>query len=85
MSCITFYSMIPSCNLMVFNSGDWHISILAVSLICSLGSPLLHSSPVAVFLNSGHLCIWIFNSTVPVDVVRKSYVNCLFDSGILLQ
>ena len=70
---------------MVFNSCDWHISILAVSLICSLGGPLLHGSPVAVF-NRGNQCIWIFNSTVPVDVVRvKSYVNCLFDPASVVM
>ena len=64
-----------------FNSSDWCISILAVhSVICSLGSPLLHGSPVVVFLGRGHPRFWNFYSTIAVDVVRvKSYVNSLFD------
>ena len=71
---------------MVFTSCDRCISILAVSLICSLGGPLSHGSPVAVFFfffflaDRGHPCFWNFNSTVPIDVTSvKSYVNCLFD------
>ena len=57
------------------------ISILAVhSVICSLGGPLSHGSPVVVFFDRGHPRFWNFYSTIPVDVVRvKSYVNCLFD------
>ena len=71
---------------MVFNSCDWRISILKVSMICSLGNPLSHGSPVAVFLILGHSCIWNFNFTVPVDVVRvKSYVNCLFDPASVVM
>ena len=64
-----------------FNSSDWCISILADhSVICSLGGPLLHGSPVVVFFDRGHPCFWNFYSTIPVDVVRvKSCVNCLFD------
>ena len=64
-----------------FNSSDWCISILAVhSVICSLGGPLSHGSPVVVFFDRGHPRFWNFYSTIPVDVVRvKSYVNCLFD------
>ena len=61
------------------NSSDWCILILADhSVICSLGSLLLHDSPVVVFFfNRGHPC---FYSTIPVDVVRvNSYMNCLFD------
>ena len=63
------------------NSCDWRISILVVSVICSLGSPLAYSSPVVVFLDRGHPCFWNFYSTVPVDVVRvTSYVvNRQFD------
>ena len=40
-----------------------------------------HGSPVVVFLEDrGHSCLWNFNFTVPIDVIRvKSYVNCLFD------
>ena len=40
-----------------------------------------HGSPVVVFLaDRGHSCLWNFNFTVPIDVIRvKSYVNCLFD------
>ena len=47
-------------------------------MICSLGGPLSHGSPVVVF--SGHPRFWNFYSSIPVDVVRvKSYKNCLFD------
>ena len=50
------------------------------SVICSLGGPLSHDSPVVVFFDRGHPHFWNFDSTIPVDVVRvKSYVNCLFD------
>ena len=64
-----------------FNSSDWYISILAVhSVICSLGGPLSHGSPVVVFFERGHPRFWNFYSTILVDVVRvKSYMNCLFD------
>ena len=60
-----------------FNLGRF----LPVSLICSLGGPLSHSSPVVVFLaDRGHPCFWNFNSTVPIDVIRvNSHVNRLFD------
>ena len=68
------------CDWLVFNSCDWRISILAVSVICSLGGPLSHGSSAVVFLDRGHTCFWNFYSTVPVDVVRvKSYVNRLLD------
>ena len=51
-------------------------------MICSLGSPLSHSSPVVVFFDRGHPRFWNFYSTIPVDVVRvKSYMNWLFDSA----
>ena len=71
---------------MVFNSCDWRISILAVSPICSLGSPLSHGSPVVVFLNRGHPCLCNFSSTVPVDVFRvKTYVNYLFDLACVVM
>ena len=65
---------------MVFTSCDRCISILAVLLICSLGGPLSHGSPVVVFLaDRGHSCLWNFNFTVPIDVIRvKSYVNYCF-------
>ena len=64
-----------------FNSSNWCISILADhSVICSLGGPLSHGSPVVVFFDRGHPRFWNFYSTIPVDVVRvKSYMNCLFD------
>ena len=42
------------CDWLVFNSCDWCISILDVSVICSLGAPLLYGSPVVVFLDRGH-------------------------------
>ena len=57
-------------------------SVLFHSVICSLGGPLSQGSPVVVFFDRGHQCIWNFYSTIPVDVVRvKSYMNCLFDSA----
>ena len=64
-----------------FNSSDWCTSILADdSVICSLGGPLSHGSPVFVFFDHGHPRFWNFYSTIPVDVARvKSYVNYLFD------
>ena len=50
-------------------------------MICSLGGPLSHSSPVVVFFDRGHPRFWNFYSTIPVDVVKvKSHTNCLFDS-----
>ena len=49
-------------------------------MICSLGGPLLHGSPVVVFLDRGHPRFWNFYSTILVDVVRvKSYMKSLFD------
>ena len=55
-------------------------SSLFHSVICSLGGPLSHGSPVVVFFDRGHPRFWNFYSTIPVDVVRvKSYMNCLFD------
>ena len=51
-------------------------------MICSLGGPLSHGSPVVVFFDRGHPRFWNFYSTIPVDVFRvKSYMNCLFDSA----
>ena len=55
-------------------------SLLFHTVICSLGGPLSHGSPVVVFFDRGHPRFWNFYSTIPVDVVRvKSYMNCLFD------
>ena len=49
-------------------------------MICSLGGPQSHGSPVVVFFDRGHPRFWNFYSSIPVDVVRvKSYMNCLFD------
>ena len=49
-------------------------------MICSLGGPLSHGSPVVVFFDHDHPRFWKFYSTIPVDVVRvKSYMNCLVD------
>ena len=49
-------------------------------MICSLGGPLSHGSPVVVFLDRGHPRFWNLYPTNPVDVVRmKSYMNSLFD------
>ena len=55
-------------------------SLLFHSVICSLGGPLSHGSPVVVFFDRGHPRFWNFYSTIPVDVVRvKPHMNCLFD------
>ena len=69
------------CDWLFFNSSDWCISILAVhSVICSLGGPLSHGSPVVVFLDRGLPRFWNFYSTIPVDAVRvNSYMICLFE------
>ena len=57
-------------------------SLLFHSVICSLGGPLSHGSPVVVFFDRGHPRFWNFYSTIPFDVVRvKSYINCFFDSA----
>ena len=49
-------------------------------IVCSLGGPLSHGSPVVVYFDHGHPRLWNFYLTIPFDVVRvKSYVNCLFD------
>ena len=54
-------------------------SLLFHSVICSLGGPLSHGSPVVVFFDRGHPR-FEFYSTIPVDFVRvKSYMNCLLD------
>ena len=56
--------------------------LLFRSVICSLGGPLSHGSPVVVFFDRGHPRFWNFYSTIPVDVVRvKSYMNYFFDSA----
>ena len=68
------------CDWLIFNSCDWRISILVISVNRSLGYPLSYGSPVVVFLDRWHPCLWNFYSTVPDDVVRvKSFVNRLFD------
>ena len=56
-------------------------SSLFHSVICSVGGPLSHGSPVVVFLTVGiHASGISILFTIPVDVVRvKSYMNCLFD------
>ena len=55
-------------------------SLLFHTVICSLGGPLSHNSPVVVFFDCGHPHFWNFYSTILVDVVRvKSYMNCLFE------
>ena len=49
-------------------------------MVCSLGGPLSHGSPVVVFFDRGHLRFRNFYLAIPVDVVRvRSYMNCLFD------
>ena len=55
-------------------------SLLFHSVICSLGGPLSHGSPVVVFFDRGHRRFRNFYLAIPVDVVRvRSYMNCLFD------
>ena len=55
-------------------------SSLFHSVICSLGGPPSHGSPVVVCFDRGHPRFWNFYCTIPVDVVGgKSYMNCLFD------
>ena len=56
-------------------------------MICSLGGPLSHGSPVAVFFDRGHPRFRNFYSTIPVDVVGvKSYMNCLYDpAGVVIK
>ena len=59
-----------------------HLILAVHSVICSLGGPLSHGSPVVVFFDRGHPRFWNFYSIIPVDVVRvSSYMNCLFDSA----
>ena len=49
-------------------------------MICSLGGPLSHGSPVVVFFDHGHTRFWNFYSTISVDDVRvKPYMNYIFD------
>ena len=60
-------------------------TLLFHSVICSLGGPLSHYSPVVVFFDRGHPRFWNFYSTIPVDAVRvKFYMNCLFDPAPVL-
>ena len=74
--------MMLSCDQFFFSTaliGAFR-SLLFHSVICSLGEPLLHGSPVVVFFDREHPRFWNFYFTIPVDVVRvKSYMNCLFD------
>ena len=80
--------MVLCCDWLFFSSSNRCISNLAVhSVICSLGSPPSHGSPVAVFFDRGHLRFWNFYSAIPVDVVRvKSYMNCLYDpAGVIIR
>ena len=55
-------------------------------MICSLGEPLLHGSPVVVFFDREHPRSWNSYFTIPVDVVRvKSYMNRLFDPARVVR
>ena len=52
------------------------------SVVCSLGGPLSHGSPIVVFFDCRHPRFWNFYSTIPVNIIRvKSYINYLFDSA----
>ena len=58
-------------------------SLLFHSVICSLGGPLSHGSPVVVFFDRGHPCFWNFYSTIPVDVIRvKSCMNKVVEQWV---
>ena len=84
--CASLLSRMLRCDWLVFSSCDWCISILAVSVCCSISGPLSYGSPVVVFLDRGHSCFPNFYSTIPVDVVRvKSYLNRLFYPVILID
>ena len=75
------------CGWLVFNSSDWCISILAVSLsdLLPRRSAVARLSCCFVFYR-GHPRFWNFYSIIPVDVVRvKSYMNCLFDPTCVLM
>ena len=65
--------MMLCCDWLFFNSSDWCISILAVHLvICSLGGPLSHGSPVVSvksYMNS------LFD---PARVVIRVTINKLY-------
>ena len=50
-------------------------SSLFHSVICSLGGPLSHGSPVVVLFDRGHPRFWNFYSTIPVDVFRVSRMS----------
>ena len=45
---VTFLSRMLRCDWLVFSNCDWCISILAVSVCCSLSGPLSQGSPVFV-------------------------------------
>ena len=60
-------------------------SLLFHSVICSLGGPLSHGSPIVVCFDRGHPHFWNFYSTIHVGVVRvKSYLNYLFDPACVV-
>ena len=59
--------------------SDWCLSILTVpARSCSLSGPLLYHSLV-VFPGRRHPRFGNFNSVVPVDVIRKSYLDSFPD------
>ena len=72
--CSAVVSCFSTAPISAFRSLLFHL------VICSLGGPLSHGSPVIVIFDCGHPRFWNFYSTIPVDVVRmKSNMNCLFD------
>lgn len=72
--------MLPCYDWLVSNGCDWPISSITVSFSRSTGgSPMLHGSPVGVFLDIERPCFWNFYSTLTVDFVWvKSEMSCLF-------
>ena len=45
-------------------------SLLFHLVICSLGGPLSHGSPVVVFFDRGPPRFWNFSSVIPVDFLQ---------------
>ena len=73
--CVTLQSRMVRCDWLVFSSCDWCVSILAVTVYCSLGGLLSHGSSVVVFLIVG---IFASGLSLPLSVMMLlgwSYVN----------
>lgn len=65
------------CVWLVFNSCDWHISIITVLIGCFLKDLLPCGSLVVGFLDCGHPYFPNFYSVISVDFVGvESYAVC---------